>query len=242
MRSSSVRTPKFQLTTEQPSTGECCIPPRKIFHIQGQRRSPNKMVGGAKSHLESNPIPARDAQRAQTKPHVHRDPGIPQETEPDPPLSFWVSPVEAQVSSGLPWGRGLWLPQTWEVWLMSPTIEPPSRQSGEQLHQRSFRTVLKVLGCTTDFPTWGSSKETENPQGIWLWRTVGLDYRTSTGRGGNRLLEGTKRCVHQDPGKRSSDPTRDWARLACECPGISGRDMGEQWPAVGSRASIQQSF
>ena len=38
---------------------------KKITHIQGQRRSPCKMVGGAKSHLESNPIPARDARRAQ---------------------------------------------------------------------------------------------------------------------------------------------------------------------------------
>ena len=33
-------------------------------HIQGQRRSPSKMVGGEKSHLASNPIPAREAQRA----------------------------------------------------------------------------------------------------------------------------------------------------------------------------------
>ena len=37
----------------------------EISHVQGQRRSPSKMVGGVKSHLESNPIPARDAQRAQ---------------------------------------------------------------------------------------------------------------------------------------------------------------------------------
>ena len=35
-------------------------------NIQGQRRSLSKMVGGAKSCLESNPIPTRDAQRAQT--------------------------------------------------------------------------------------------------------------------------------------------------------------------------------
>jgi len=35
---------------------------------------------------------------------------------------------------------------------------------------------------------------------------------------GNRLLEGTtKPGVHQDPGERSSDPTRDCGRLACEC-------------------------
>ena len=38
---------------------------KKIPHVQGQRRSPSKMVGGAKSHLESNPLPARDTQRAQ---------------------------------------------------------------------------------------------------------------------------------------------------------------------------------
>ena len=38
----------------------------KIPYIQGQRRSPSRMVGGAKSRLESYPIPTRDAQRAQT--------------------------------------------------------------------------------------------------------------------------------------------------------------------------------
>ena len=36
------------------------------------------MVGGAKSHLESKPIPTRDTQRAQTKPCVHQDPETPQ--------------------------------------------------------------------------------------------------------------------------------------------------------------------
>ena len=52
-----------------------------IPHIQGQRRSPGKMVGGAKSPLESNPKPARDAQKSQTnlvhtrtqRPHRDRD-------------------------------------------------------------------------------------------------------------------------------------------------------------------------
>ena len=37
-----------------------------VPHIQGQRRSPSKMVGGGKLCLESNTIPARDAQKAQT--------------------------------------------------------------------------------------------------------------------------------------------------------------------------------
>ena len=30
------------------------------------------------------------------------------------------------------------------------------------------------------FPAWGSNKGTGNPQGIWLWRSVGFNYRTST--------------------------------------------------------------
>ena len=30
----------------------------------------------------------------------------------------------------------------------------------------SYLTVKEVLGPTTDFPTWGSGKGTENPQGI----------------------------------------------------------------------------
>ena len=50
---------------------------KKIPHIQGQCRSPSKMVGGAKSHLELNPIPARDAWRAQTKTCAHQDPETP---------------------------------------------------------------------------------------------------------------------------------------------------------------------
>ena len=38
----------------------------EISHIQKQRRRPRKMVGEVKSYLESNPIPTRDVQRAQT--------------------------------------------------------------------------------------------------------------------------------------------------------------------------------
>ena len=81
------------------------------------------------------------------------------------------------------------------------------------------------LGPRTDFPTWGSGKGIENPQRIWLWRPVGFDSRTSTGLG-KQNFEGTKKpYVYQDPGERSSDPTRDWARFACECPGVSRGGM-----------------
>ena len=43
---------------------------KKTPCIQGQRRSPNKMVGGVQSHLESNLIPTRDTQRVQTKKYL----------------------------------------------------------------------------------------------------------------------------------------------------------------------------
>ena len=43
----------------------------KKRYMQEQSRSPKKMVGGVKSRIESNPIPSRDAQRAQTKPCEH---------------------------------------------------------------------------------------------------------------------------------------------------------------------------
>jgi len=35
------------------------------------KENPRKTVGGVKLHLESNPIPTRDAWRAQTKPCAH---------------------------------------------------------------------------------------------------------------------------------------------------------------------------
>ena len=42
----------------------------------------------------------------------------------------------------------------------------------------------------------------------------------------------TEPCAHQDPGGRSSDPTIDGPRLASKCPGVSGKDMGQWWPAA----------
>ena len=39
---------------------------KEIPHVQGQRRCPSKMVGGANLHLESNSIPTSDTKRAQT--------------------------------------------------------------------------------------------------------------------------------------------------------------------------------
>ena len=46
----------------------------------------------------------------------------------------------------------------------------------------------------------------------------------------NRLREGTNKTLC------SPGPTRDWTRRACECPGVSGRGVGQQWQAAGPGA------
>ena len=85
------------------------------------KENPNKMAGGVKSHLESNPIPARDAQRAQTKLVCTRTQRLSQNC-------VSVSPGEVRVSSGLPQGRGLWVQQSWvwhkPSWRRSPLTPP----------------------------------------------------------------------------------------------------------------------
>ena len=101
----------------------------------------------------------------------------------------YLTHLEIQVSSGLPWGQGLWVQQTW-VW------HKPSRRRSPltplQSHQSLHRTG-----------------ETDS------WRAQ------------------TEPCVHQDPVERSSDPTRDWPRLAHECPGVLGGGVSQRWPAAG---------
>ena len=81
-----------------------------------------------------------------------------------------MAPVEAQVGSDLLWGQGLWLQQSWvtrrvasATWRRSP-VAPDDPQTAGQLYQRISHTVKKVLGSTTDFPTWGLGKGTESPR------------------------------------------------------------------------------
>ena len=54
---------RLEISSSEEIPHICCL---ALSHVQGQSRSPSKTEGGAKSPLESNPIPARDAQRAQT--------------------------------------------------------------------------------------------------------------------------------------------------------------------------------
>ena len=97
---------------------------KKMLHVQGQRRSPSKMVGQVKSYLESNPIPTTDARRAQTKPCVH------QETPQRQSLNV------SSRGTGQQWmlqGQGLWVQQAWvwhkPSWRRSPLTPPQSHQN-----------------------------------------------------------------------------------------------------------------
>ena len=70
--SSPGRTPKLQLTAEEPLIRRMLDPTKKVYPMfRGKGGPPSKMVGGAKSSLESNTIPIRNARRAQTEPCAH---------------------------------------------------------------------------------------------------------------------------------------------------------------------------
>ena len=172
--------------------------------------------------------------------------------EPVLPVRVWGSPAEAWVSSGLLrwWGTDSsspgkcseWHKSSWRKSPLAPLESHPvgNPQIREQFYLRSSWTVAKLLGPTRDFQTWKSGKRTETLQGILLWRTRVCDYRTSTGKFWNRdsWRAQAKPGAHQDPRERSSDPTRDWAALACDCLGLSGGGVGyhgllwgqEHWP------------
>ena len=81
-------------------------------------------------------------------------------------------------------------------------------------------------------------------QQSWTWHkspsleevsiSPALELPEPTHEWGNWRLESTNEAwAHQDPGKRSSYPTRDGPRLVCECPGVSGGSVGRRWPDAG---------
>ena len=78
-------------------------------------------------------------------------------TKLDLSLSVWVSPVEAQVSSGLSQGQGLWLQQTWEARHVCPTIEPPKRQpiNWRTIIPKKFSHCSKSSRAHNKFPNLG---------------------------------------------------------------------------------------
>ena len=59
--SSPARTPKLQLAAEQPSTEECWSLPKKDTPCPRAKEKPQQDSRRGKLHLESKPLPARDA-------------------------------------------------------------------------------------------------------------------------------------------------------------------------------------
>ena len=71
LSSSPMRTPKLQLTAEQSTTGECWILSKKDTPRPRAKMKPQKDC--RMGDLESNPISASDAHKAQTKPYAHQE-------------------------------------------------------------------------------------------------------------------------------------------------------------------------
>ena len=160
--SSPARTPKLQLTAEQPLTGECWSPPKKDTLRPRAKEKPQQDGKRGKFAFRIKPHSSQRPSEGSNKHCVHQDPEIPQRLSQN---CVWVSPVEVRISSGLLQGQGPWMQQTW-VW-----------------HR----------------PSWRRSPLTPS---LSCWNL----HRT-----GKQTLGGaqTEPCTHQDPGERSSDPTRD---------------------------------
>ena len=88
-----------------------------------------------------------------------------------------------------PGSHSMWRKPSWRKLPLDPSQrhQADNPQTAEQLYQRNSCTVKKVLAPTTDFPTWGFDKGTENLQEIRRWRPVVFHYKTSTGLGKQAL-------------------------------------------------------
>ena len=98
--------PKWRLRGTGTVAAWCWSNFKVIPQVPGQRRNPSKKVGGAKSHLESNPIPVRDAQRTQTNLVLTRTQG-PHRLQPTRLLHPWDFPGK---STGVGCHCLLWQP------------------------------------------------------------------------------------------------------------------------------------
>ena len=105
----------------------------------------------------------------------------------------------------------------------SPTIGPQSRQptNHRTITPKKFSHGYESSRTHNVFPNLAKGLRT--PREYDLGGQWDLITEPPQDWGNSLWRAQTKPCVHQDPGERSSDPTRDWHRLACEHPGVSGR-------------------
>ena len=76
--SSPVRTPKLQLTAEQPSTGECWIPTKKDNLLPRAKEMPQQDGRRSKIAFRIKPHTHQRHSDGSNKPCVHQDPETPQ--------------------------------------------------------------------------------------------------------------------------------------------------------------------
>ena len=93
------------------------------------------------------------------------------------------------------------------------------------------------LSCGRSGQQWTAAGAGIWVQQTWVWHKPSWRRSPVTSplhRTGKLTLGGHQQnLVHQDPGERTSDPTRHWPRPACECPEIPIGGMGWQWPSAG---------
>ena len=176
--SSLEKTPKLQLTAEQPLTEECWIPAKKRYPSPRAKEKPQQDSRRSKIAFRK-PYTCQRCSEGSNK--TLCAPGESIETEPDLPLSVLVSPVEVQVSNGLPQGQELRVQQTWvrhkPSWRRSPltpSTEPPelTQDWGNRLlgKQNLVRTRTQEKGTGTpqetdpDLPV----SVQESPAEVWI--------------------------------------------------------------------------
>ena len=104
--SSPMRTPKLQLTAEQPSTEECWIPSKKYTPHPRAKKKPQQDGRRGDTTFRIIPHICQRCSEGSNKPCVNQDQETPQRLSQN---CIWVSPAKVQVSSGLLQGQGLWV-------------------------------------------------------------------------------------------------------------------------------------
>ena len=161
--SSPVRTPKLQLTAEQPLTGECWIPPRKDTPCPRAKEKPQQDGRRGKITFRIKPHMLQRRSEGSNKPGIHRT----WRPHRDSQSCVGVSAAEVQVSSGLLQGQGLWGQQTWvwhkPSWRRSPLIAPQSlHRTYTGLGKQTFGGPKQNLVCTrTQEKGAGTPQETD---------------------------------------------------------------------------------
>ena len=92
----------------------------------------------------------------------------------------------------------------------------PAWTSGSSQFTYCWRLTWRIFSITLLVCEWVQVCSSLNI--LWHCPSLGLEWKLTFSRSVT---------------PRNSDPTRNWPRLACECPGASGRGMGSLWPASG---------